>query len=172
MRAYTVSVRYGRVPNEMRTSPAALTSRARRAAVSAAMPYVHRRLALVTPVGATGKARQSLTMERGPDPGRGFVGYAGMPGTYIGFVNSGTRPFMPPRYVVQGPLAYWVARKFGYPLGSPQARRVAYLVARKISRRGIRAQRFIETLVMKERSRAQQLMIAAALDALNRPEVR
>ena len=161
MSSFNLNVHLGRIPRELRHAPGGMTLRAQRAAVSAALPYLQRHLALATPTGATGKARQSVTtrMESGSTV-RGFVGYGGMP--YIGFVNDGTRPHWPPIE----PLAYWAARKFGYGVGSPEAKRMGYLVARSISRKGTKAQRFIETTVTNERRHVQKLMANAALRAI------
>lgn len=158
MSAFEFNVTMGRLPKELRDSPGAMNLRARRAAVSAGMPYLMRHLALATPTGATGKARQSVTMESSiGQPVRGFVGYGGMASTYIGFVNDGTHPHWPPI----APLAYWAARKFGYAVGSPEARRAGYLIARSISRKGTKAQKFIEATVARDRSPVQKLMGAA-----------
>ena len=159
MSSFNLNVHLGRIPRELRDSPGSMPLRAQRAAVSAGMPYLMRHLALATPTGATGKARQSVTtrMESGPTV-RGFVGY-GLASTYIGFVNDGTRPHWPPI----APLAYWAARKFGYGVGSPEAKRMGYLVARSISRKGTKAQRFVENTVTSERRPVQKLMADAAL---------
>jgi hypothetical protein len=155
----SVQVTMGRLPKELRDAPAGMVNRAERAAVSAGMPYLMRHLALATPTGATGKARQSTTMEMSLGPSvRGFVGYGGMASRYIGFVNTGTRPHWPPI----APLVYWAARKFGYGIGSPEAKRMGYLVARSISRKGTKAQRFIEGVVTRDRAAAQKLMADAA----------
>jgi hypothetical protein len=163
MREYGISVTMGRLPREMRNAPAHMVERSQRAAITAALPYMQRRLSLVTPTGATGKARQSVTMERGLTGATGFVGFGGAPSLYMGFVNDGTRPHWPPIEA----MSYWAARKFGYPVGSPEARRMGYLVARSISRKGTKPQRFIETLVARERGRVQAMMSGAALQALH-----
>jgi len=89
----------------------------------------------------------------------GFVGYSGMPSTYMGHVEYGTRPHWPPI----APLAYWAARKFGYPVGSSEAKRAGYLIARKISRVGTKGQHMVEKTADANRAQAQRLMANAAL---------
>lgn len=164
MNTYSVAVHYGRLPTEMRNAPVEMVRRAQRAGVAAALPYVHRRLSLVTPSNI-GLARSSVTMETSfASPARGFVGYSGMASTYIGFVNDGTRPHWPPIAAI----TLWATRKFGLAAGSPEALRAGYLVARSISRKGTKAQRFVEALVAKERSRVQQMMIDAMLAELHK----
>lgn len=163
MKGYGISVTYGRLPREMRDAPAAIVKRGQKAALAVALPYMQRRLSLVTPTGATGKARQSVTTETGFTGDHGFVGYGGYPSTYIGFVNDGTRPHWPPIEA----MAYWAARKFGYAVGSAEARRMGFLVARSISRKGTKGQHFIETIVARERSRVQAMMYGAVLQKLH-----
>lgn len=94
--------------------------------------------------------------------GVGFVGYAGMASTYIGYVNDGTAPHWPPI----APLAYWAARKFGLSVGSPEARRAGYLVARAISRRGTKPVHFIEKVVNDDGPQARQLMADAIAEVV------
>jgi hypothetical protein len=158
-----IHVGYGTLPAAIMADPQALYRVTGRAALAAGLPYVHRRLALATPSGATGLARASVTSESGLGvaPVRGFVGYAGMSSRYIGFVNDGTRPHWPPI----GPLAYWAARKFGYPVGSAQAQRAGYLVARAISRRGTKPRLFVERVVIKDGPQARRLMSDAIASA-------
>ena len=157
---YGVRVVYGALPRAIMTQSPAIVRRAELAAIRAAMPFLQRKLALATPTGATGLARSSVTAEMatGSVPS-GFVGYGGMPSLYIRFVEEGTRPHWPPL----APLAYWAARKFGYPVGSPEAKRAGYLVARKISRVGTKGQHFVEKTADAHRAKAQDLMRRAAL---------
>jgi len=156
---YSVTVRYGRLPTEMRAAPVEMVRRSQRAGVSAALPYVHRRLSLVTPSGATGIARQSVTMETSfANSAHGFVGYSGMASTYIGFVNDGTRTHWAPI----APLKLWAKRvvgneAFAYYL----QRRIAGVIPGRPG--GTKAQQFVEKLVAQERSRVQQMMIDAML---------
>lgn len=164
----SIRVQYGRLPATIMADPQGLYRVTGRAALAVGLPYVQRRLALNTPSGATGKARQSVTAETGlgSAPIRGFAGYAGMASLYIGFVNDGTAPHWPPI----GPLQYWAARKFGLPVGSPQAKRAGYLVARKISRKGTKPRQFIEQVVTKDGPQARRLMTDAINAAVARWE--
>lgn len=152
-----VSVTLGSLPAELADSPRTLTRAVQYAAVLAGTNYLWRKLASNTPKGATGKARQSvhgdvskgLTIE-------GFVGYAEPASGYIIFPQEGTRPHWPPI----APLAYWAQRKFG--LSADNARRVGYLIARKISRAGVKRQDFVGKTAREERERTQRIMAAAA----------
>lgn len=54
------------------------------------------------------------------------------------FVHFGTRPHWPPR----APLVRWAKKKFG--LTDQDAKRVGYLVARKISKKGTEAKPFLD----------------------------
>lgn len=163
-----IKVTYGALPASIMSNPRGLYIATGRAALAAGLPFIQRRLSLVTPSGATGKARQSVTAETGFGiaPIRGFVGYAGMASKYIGFVNDGTAPHWPPI----GPLAYWAARKFGLPVGSPAAKRAGYLVARAISRRGTKPRLFVEGVVTKDSARARKLMSDAIAERVARWE--
>lgn len=163
MRGYAVSVKYGSVPRMLRDQPTQVVVTAQRAAVGATLPYLQRRLALATPVGATTIARGSVVPEmRFGQPVAGWVGYSAPASGYIGFVNRGTRPHFPPIEA----LAYWAARKFGYPVGSPEARRIGYLVARRISRFGTKGQHFVERVVAAERGTVVRMARQAAIDSI------
>ena len=163
--SYDLTVDYGAIAAGLAddTASAELVRRARREAVGAALPYLQRQLALATPSGATGLARSHVVAEFlvGPEP-VGRVGWAEPAASYIAFANDGTRPHWPPR----APMEFYAARKFGYPVGSADARRAGYLVARKISRFGTPRQAFFERTVAASRPRAQALMRSAALAVL------
>jgi len=157
---YGVHVVYGALPKAIMDAGPAFAARAEVAAIKAALPFLQRKLTLATPTGATGLARSSVTvdLQLGGVPS-GFVGYGGMPSTYMGHVEYGTRPHWPPI----APLAYWAARKFGYPVGSAEAKRAGYLIARKISRVGTKGQHMVEKTADANRAQAQRLMANAAL---------
>lgn len=157
---YGVNIVYGALPKAIMDAGPRFVAEAEVAAIKAALPFLQRKLALATPDGATGLLRGSVTMDLrlGAEPS-GFVGYGGAPGLYAPFVEYGTRPHWPPI----APLAYWAARKFGYPVGSPEAKRAGYLVARKISRVGTKGKHMIENTANANRAQAEQLMASAAL---------
>lgn len=101
-----------------------------RQALNAGVLHLKGQIQPATPVGVTSHLRQgvqtSITGEAVSLVGRVFdpVAYA-MP------VESGSRPHFPP----VGPLQLWVRRKLG--IGDErEARSVAFLIARAISRRG------------------------------------
>jgi len=142
--------------------PAAKVLQARRAAVGEGSAFLMRQLGKNTPVGATGLARQNVSMDVGLVEPEGHVRYAYPAALYMPFVERGTRPHWPPL----DPLALWAARKFGYAVGSPQARRAGYLIARKISRVGTKGQHVVRDTANANRSQAQRLMRGAAMGVL------
>ena len=160
---YGIRVTYGALPRaimDARHDPA-LVRRAQREAVAAALPYLQSKLARATPEGATGKAGQMVTADLDATPAGpvGFVGYAEPAAGYMPFVEYGTRPHWPPRAAME----LYAARKFGYPSGSPEAKRAGYLIARKISRYGTPAQHVVENVANANRAAAQKLMARAAI---------
>ena len=74
------------------------------------------------------------------------IGLLGSPLVYAEAINDGSKPHWPPR----APIQAWVHRKFG--VSGPVMMRIAFLVARAISRRGTRAHgNFTRGLAMAER---------------------
>lgn len=171
---YGVQVVYGALPRAIMDSSPEIVRLSRVAAIRAALPFLQRKLALATPSNF-GLLRGSVTPEMGLTMGAepvGFVGYAGAPSLYAGVVETGsTKHWWPPgRYGAKDPLApltIWAARKFGYPAYSSEARRAGYLVARKISRKGLAGAHMVENTVHLHGGQAQDLMRAAALEAFN-----
>ena len=157
-------VTMGPVPQElMRGANGQLIEQAATAAITTGGLYMQRELARNTPEGATGKAGQSVYFERRGTLS-GFVGYYPPASLYIAFPDQGTRPHWPPR----GPMELYAARKFGYALGSPEARRAGFFLARAISRHGTRAQHFVERTVAQSGGRCADLMTQAAIRVLDR----
>lgn len=133
-----IAVDFGSMPKTIRSVDAQhLVNHAAVDAVNVAGPFVARSLAKNTPVGATGKARQSVNFEPARAHGfgsvTGFVGYGAPASLYIGFANDGTRPHRPPIT----PLIYWAARVLGDAGAGPR-------VARFIQMYGTKAQHFVE----------------------------
>lgn len=156
----------GAIPKDMVDAPGTLPAAIGYAAIQAGMAYIWRKLAMNTPKGATGKARQSVMtrMTRDPLTGQpmGEVYYAAPAALYIVFPQEGTSPHWPPI----APLAYWAQRKFS--LSADEAQRVGYMVARAISRRGTKRQDFVGRTVQEERMQTQAIMANAASRALAR----
>jgi len=146
-----VRIHLGAIPRRLAEDPE-LVPRARQAAVRAAGPYVQRVLALNTPSGVSGNARQAVTFEEGPRPGEGFVGYAAPASTYIQFANDGTRPHTPPWQ----PVALWAIRK-GLNPGK---------VWWGIRRHGTKAQKFVEKTALQVEAPIQKIMGDAVMEAL------
>lgn len=149
-----VRITYGALAKQMMSGKVHVIEEAQRAGIRRAGPFVQRALSMNTPVGATGKARQSVIFEDGHRPDTGFVTYAAPASSYIGFANDGTRPHRPPF----GPIALWAKRK-GLPAGA---------VWRSIARKGTRAQKFVERTTEQVRSEAQRLMALGVSETLRR----
>lgn len=77
------------------------------------------------------------------------------------YVHFGTRPHWPPR----APLVRWAKKKFG--LTDPDAKRVGYLVARKISREGTEPKPFLDYAIGKVESRIAERVQTAFLSGFN-----
>ena len=165
---YGIKVTYGALPQaimDARRNPA-LVRRAQTEAIAAAMPYLWRKLGTATPQGAFGFAGKHVTVELDPAGPVGHVGYAEPASGYMRFVEDGTRPHWPPLKAPDGgpgPMQVYAARKFGYPVSSPEAKSAGYLIARKISRVGTSAQHVVEKVANENRVAAQKLMARAAI---------
>ena len=97
---------------------------------------VERRAKQNAPVD-TGRLRASITPEIRAE-GEAVLGVVGSNVKYAPFMELGTRPHFPP----PAALVPWVHRKFGLSGGA--AYRVAFLVARKISERGLAPRRYLQ----------------------------
>lgn len=137
--ALDLTVSYGSLPRELvaESLHQHLIAHASAEAINYAGPFVQRALAQNTPVGATGKARQSVTFEPAIPHGygtvEGFVGYGAPASLYIGYANDGTRAHYPP----VTPLVLWAARVLGDA-------KLGYAIANHIAKFGTRAQKFVE----------------------------
>lgn len=157
--ALTLRVELGFIPGLIQDQPAVVYDKIAYPALVAASEFMAGRLALNTPVGATGKARQSVvaSVNRGGAFGDfvGRVDYAEPASSYILFVDQDTRPHWPPT----APIAYWASRVLS--IDDP---RVVFLIRRKISRVGTKGQRFVERTAVENAGQAAQV----AADAANR----
>ncbi len=86
---------------------------------------------------ASGLTRASIAADSFTTP-MGVLGIVGSNQPSAAFVELGTRPHMPPI----APIQRWVQDRLG--LSGAEGRRVAWLVARKIARKGTPAQRVFE----------------------------
>lgn len=140
----------------------AIVATMQRHAIAAAAPYVQAELMMATPTGATGLLRQANQIVLSPLGTTAFVGPIGAPSLYAGFVVSGTRPHFPPIDAI----AYWVARKMGYLLGSPENRRAAFAIAYSIAIRGTRPNEYVKHAADKAQPRVTYLMVQAIHDVI------
>jgi hypothetical protein len=69
---------------------------------------------------------------------------------YAGFVHGGTRPHFPPI----APLEKWARRKLG--VTAKRARAVAFLIQRKIGRKGTKAVPFLQEAIDQSQSKIDQ----------------
>ena len=83
-----------------------------------------------TPIGVSGNSRASISAREPKRLADNIIGEVGSPLKHILAVELGTKPHYPPIR----PLEDWVRAKLG--LGDNEARHVAFLVQRKIGRKG------------------------------------
>jgi hypothetical protein len=165
-----IKVSYGQIPGSIAGvgyPPASrtLVDAISRDVVNAGAAFYAAQLAKNSPMGATGKLRQSVYWE----PGRTMTGgheanvnFAPPAALYASAVDQGSRPHWPP----VDALAYWVQRKLMVSISDAQS--VAYLVARKISRVGTKPQHFVEKTVRENDLRARHVMENAAMISVRR----
>lgn len=79
-------------------------------------------------------------------------GLTGTPMEHGEPVEHGTKPHFPPT----GPIAFWVEKKMG--LSGKDAERVAFLIARKISKKGTKGQKMFETAMTENESRVMAIL--------------
>jgi hypothetical protein len=120
-----------------------------------ALSLLEREIKENMPVGAHGLLRGSVFHELRGDPG-GVAGVVGSPLNYALPVELGTKPHFPPL----APLQDWVEKKLG--VDKSESRQVAFLVARKIARKGTAAQHPFEQ-GLSENSRQVLALIEGAL---------
>lgn len=114
-----------------------LTQREMLVAMTEATLLLQREAVEAMPRGATGLTRQSITSDAWSVPA-GVLGVVGSTQPSALYVELGTKPHMPPI----APLVPWVRQVLG--VAADRAERVAYLVARKIARKGTAAQKPFE----------------------------
>lgn len=90
--------------------------------------------------------------------GAGVLGVVGSSQPVAAFLEFGTRPHMPPVQALEG----WVRDKLG--LNGADARRVAFLVARKIARKGAPALKLFEKALAHNRGQINTLFETACAD--------
>ncbi len=108
-----------------------------------------------TPVGVTGALRQGVQTSITGDA-LSLVGRVFDPVAYAMPVESGSRPHFPP----VAPLQLWVRRKLGIT-DEGEARSVAFLICRAISRRGTRAVQMFRRSFDAHRDRVAGFFAAA-----------
>lgn len=92
------------------------------------------------PTGATGLLRGSVTHQLiAQARGQEIAGKVFSPLSYAAPVELGTKPHFPPI----APLRDWVEKKLG--LSKSESRSVAFLIARKIAKKGTKPQKSFET---------------------------
>lgn len=102
-----------------------------RRAMSAAVVTIEGEWKRTSPVGATGRYRQSIASEV-RSAGSDIVGRVGSPVTYAAVQELGRRPGTAPP---PGALDSWVRRVMG--ISDEDAPRVAFLIGRKLKRHGM-----------------------------------
>ncbi len=137
----------------LRRQPARFTrafESAGRELMAEALGLLHRKVTTKTPVN-TGQLRSSIGFSSSRLAGNDIEGRIGTNLGYAIPVERGSRPHWPPLE----PIEFWVRRKLRPP--RKQIRSVAFLVARKISRRGTKAHRMFEQGLEETRPRISRI---------------
>ena len=128
----------------------------------AATIYVESEIRERTPTSGHGTLRQSWTSEV-TSLSDNVIGVVGTPLSYAIPVELGTKPHFPPVDAIED----WVQVKFG--LSGPEARSVAFAVARKIAKKGTKGAFMVKNAFeasKPELERQAQLAIAAIAEQL------
>lgn len=102
----------------------------REAKLTEGLMLLERAVKLKTPEGAGPIHLRDSIFPKVSMSGKSVKGLLGTPLVHGEPVESGTRPHFPPT----GPIQHWVEKKLGY--SGKEAKSVAFLIARAISRRG------------------------------------
>jgi hypothetical protein len=100
------------------------------AKITEALLFLESRVKPATPYGAGPIHLRDTIFFKLNTTGEPVSGLLGTPAIYGESVELGTKPHFPPI----DPIQHWVEKKFGYE--GKDARAVAYLIARKISKKG------------------------------------
>ncbi len=111
--------------------------------------FARRKTVERTPVGATGKARQSIMAEVRSD-GMGGRVYSNL--IYMPPLEFGTRPHFPP----PAALAYWAQRKLR--VSAADAPGVGFAIARKIAARGTPAREMFKRALTDTEAEARHMV--------------
>lgn len=84
--------------------------------------------------------------------GETVTGIVGTPAKYAEPVEYGTKPHFPPLE----PLQYWVEKKLGLP--EKEAKSVAFLIARKISKEGTEGAHMFEDAWTEHKDKVEQIL--------------
>lgn len=126
--------------------------------VEEALLLLEREIKENTPVGAHGLLRGSITHQMRGQALSDGLGVAGIVGSSLNYalpVELGTKPHFPPLE----PLRDWVEKKLG--VDSKRAEHVAYLVARKIAKRGTKGARMAGNTLDAQAEQVNAIIAAA-----------
>ncbi len=113
--------------------------------------FMEGEIAKKTPIGGTGNLRRSIHGELvTPLMSHVFSGT-----TYGVFVEEGTSPH-PVSQAGREALALWAKRKFG--VDDKEAKSIAFLVARKIGKKGTKPQKMFENALNDNRTRLETIL--------------
>lgn len=109
-----------------------------------------------------GQLRSSISGQVKQPLGDEVIGVIGSELEYAPAMEKGATPHFPP----MRPLAYWAQRKLGVDPGS--ARKLAFLIARKIARYGLRARPYLEPALDEAQAGIVRLFEAAGRNIAKR----
>ena len=133
-----------KIRNKMKAVAKGVNGKPMKLAVMRASLKVEREAKRKVPVHE-GRLRNSITTQISREP-RGIIGKVGTKVKYAPFVEFGTRKHFPP----PSALERWVRLKL--KVAQDQVKTVAFLVARKISKRGTKPQPFLRPALLESRA--------------------
>jgi len=136
--------------------------KAKEAGITEALMLLEREVKMRTAYGAGPIHLRDTIHGKVRAEGERTFGILGTPMQHGEPVERGTKAHFPP----VGPLAFWVEKKLGYT--GKEARSVAFLIARAISRRGTKGIHMFETALKQNEARVVRILKGIPEDIIRR----
>jgi hypothetical protein len=120
--------------------------------ITEAVNLLERAISMLTPIGAGPTHLRSTIFNRVDMYGETISGTIGTPAIYGEAVEYGTKPHFPP----VAPIQHWVERKLG--ISGKDAKTVAFLIARKISKHGTKGAHMFEKGFADNEARIRRML--------------
>ncbi len=134
----------------------------REAKLTEGLMLLERAVKLKTPEGAGPIHLRDSIHPKVRISGKSVRGILGTPLVHGQPVESGTRPHFPPT----GPIQHWVEKKLGY--SGKEAKSVAFLIARAISRRGTKGSFMFEKAFSENESAVMRILNSIPAEIIKR----